>query len=478
VERQDSALLPPLKEETIGASNARRYVSSARARDLAPGDVIERVAGDNSRASGPITNIAPVSSGLSAGHLMITTRWGEPGVIHPDAYVGVSTATAERIKKAGGSTRDLGLSEVDSALLPPLKNSPTKTNWWEKVGGLPSLVTRIAKHLVSERGKTESVAIATAISQVRKVCASGRTFGGKTAVHGDTKAEYCKAAAEIEAKRAAAKAKSAVKEIEMTEEDAASLALAASAKLGVLAEELGPDFIWGAIRERDVSTGARQKMASKGSAMKDGSFPIANVGDLKNAIRAIGRAPAGKRNAVKALIKRRAKELGATNALPKDWKVAEEISEEVIALNAILEVFGDAEAVEEAFVIPSLSKLRSTVRANRRADNSKSKSSSSSSSSGHKRAPAGSPIGGQFIKTGASGPVVTGLQKRLGIKTTGTFGGNTKTAIEKFQKNHGLTVDGIIGRQTATALLTNGKKKVATGHLTTGIKSRLKHRYG
>jgi hypothetical protein len=426
VERQDSALLPPLKEETIGVSNARRFVSSARARDLTPGDVIERVAGDNSRASGPITNIAPIASGLSAGHLMITTRWGEPGVIHPDAYVGVSAATAERIKKAGGSTRDLGLSEVDSSLLPPLKNSPTKTNWWEKVGGLPSLVTRIAKHLVSERGKTEGVAIATAISQVRKVCATGRTFGGRTAVQESTKAEYCKAAAEIEAKRAKAKASSAVKEAEMTEEDAVSLVLAASAKLGVLAEEVGPDFILEAIREGGVGSAACKKLRGKGRTAK---------------------------------------------------AMAEAISEEVVELNLILEVFSDAE-VEEAFTIPSLSKLRSTVRANRRADNSKSKSKSSSSSSGTKHAPAGSPTGGQFISSGASGSTVKGIQKKLGIKTTGTFGGNTKSRIEEFQKNHGLQVDGVVGIQTATALLTNGKKKVGVGALTTGIKSRLKHRFG
>ena len=368
------------------------------------------------------------------------------------------------------------LTEVDSALLPPLKNSPTKTNWWEKVGGLPDLVTRIAKHLVSERGKTEGTAIATAISQVRKVCATGRTFGGRTGVHPDTKAEYCKAAAEIEAKRAAAKAKSVA---EMTAEDAASLALAASAKLGVLAEELGPDFIWGAIRERDVSAKERKKLASKGQAMKDGSFPIANVGDLKNAMRAIGRAPAGKRAAVRAHIKRRAKALKATNLVSEDWAMVEAISEEIVQLNAIVEVFADP-SLEEAFVIPTLSTLRSTVRANRRADatKSKSKSKSSNSSSGQKRAPAGSPIGGQFIGTGASGSVVSGIQKRLGIKTTGTFGGKTKSAIEEFQKRHDLTVDGIIGKQTATALLSGGKRKVAVGSLTTGIKSRLKHRFG
>lgn len=71
---------------------------------------------------------------------------------------------------------------------------------------------------------------------------------------------------------------------------------------------------------RQVSTPERKKLADKGHAMSDGSFPIATVQDLLNAIRAIGRAPEGKRAAVKAHIKRRAKALGAENRLPDDWK--------------------------------------------------------------------------------------------------------------------------------------------------------------
>ena len=52
--------------------------------------------------------------------------------------------------------------------------------------------------------------------------------------------------------------------------------------------------------------------------MPDGSFPIANVQDLKNAIKSVGRSknPA----AAKAHIKKRAKALGNTKLLPEDWK--------------------------------------------------------------------------------------------------------------------------------------------------------------
>lgn len=477
--RRDSALLPPLAEETIGANGARMSITTVRAGDLQPGDRIEGKVAGNERGGGPIVNIAPIASGVDAGHLMISRRYGEPVTVHPESQVGVSTATADRVKKAGGRTRDLGLMEVDSKLLPPLKNDPNKTNWWEKVGGLPELVTRIAKHLVSERGKTESTAIATAISQVRKVCASGRTFGGRTAVHADTKAEYCKAAAEIEAKRAAAKAKSAVKEAELREDDALSIAAMAASKLHVLAESLGPEWILEAVRERDVSTESRKRLAKKGHAMGDGSFPISNAGDLKNAIRAIGRAPAGKRDKVKALIKRRAKELGATNLVPRNWAMAEALSEEIVQLNALLEVFGDTPALEEAFVIPTLGKLKQQVRANRRADNRKSKSKSSSSSktsSGQKRAPKGTPNGGQFIGTGGNGPIISGIRKRLGVN--GANGAKTKSRVEAFQKRHGLTVDGIIGRQTATALLSGGKRKVEVGSINDQLRRRLKHRFG
>lgn len=68
---------------------------------------------------------------------------------------------------------------------------------------------------------------------------------------------------------------------------------------------------------REFSTEQRQKQADKGNAMPDGSFPIANIQDLKNAIQAVGRAknPA----AAKAHIKKRARALGAENLIPEGW---------------------------------------------------------------------------------------------------------------------------------------------------------------
>lgn len=72
------------------------------------------------------------------------------------------------------------------------------------------------------------------------------------------------------------------------------------------------------IDKRDVSSKERSGLADRGAALKDGSFPIANVKDLKNAIRAVGRAKDPEK--AKAHIKRRASALGHPELVPKWWK--------------------------------------------------------------------------------------------------------------------------------------------------------------
>lgn len=76
-----------------------------------------------------------------------------------------------------------------------------------------------------------------------------------------------------------------------------------------------------ALQETDFSQGQRDKLADKGKAMPDGSFPIRNARDLGNAIQALGRAkdPA----AARAHIISRAKALKLTSKLPDGWKVQE-----------------------------------------------------------------------------------------------------------------------------------------------------------
>ena len=70
--------------------------------------------------------------------------------------------------------------------------------------------------------------------------------------------------------------------------------------------------------KRDYSTASRRRMAESGAAMPDGSFPIANETDLRNAIQSVGRASSYE--AARRHIIRRARALGLTRLLPEDWK--------------------------------------------------------------------------------------------------------------------------------------------------------------
>jgi len=71
------------------------------------------------------------------------------------------------------------------------------------------------------------------------------------------------------------------------------------------------------INEKEFSEEERDKLADKGIALPDGSFPIQTVQDLHNAIQAVGRAKDYEK-AKKHIIKR-AKALSKTNELPEDW---------------------------------------------------------------------------------------------------------------------------------------------------------------
>lgn len=69
----------------------------------------------------------------------------------------------------------------------------------------------------------------------------------------------------------------------------------------------------------DFPSKQRQALANKGQAMPEGGFPIRNRADLKRAIQAIGRAK--NPDAAKAWIKKRARQLNATDLIPKEWTV-------------------------------------------------------------------------------------------------------------------------------------------------------------
>lgn len=73
----------------------------------------------------------------------------------------------------------------------------------------------------------------------------------------------------------------------------------------------------------DYSPETRMDYARKGWAMPgDGAYPIANVADLKNAIRAYGRAASGDKAKVRRHIMRRARGLGRADLIPSAWTSA------------------------------------------------------------------------------------------------------------------------------------------------------------
>jgi hypothetical protein len=77
-----------------------------------------------------------------------------------------------------------------------------------------------------------------------------------------------------------------------------------------------------------MSRELRQKLAKEKKALPDGSYPIRNEEDLKNAIQAYGRSKPGKRAAVRRHIMRRARGLDRADLIPEGWKSASSIQED------------------------------------------------------------------------------------------------------------------------------------------------------
>lgn len=62
------------------------------------------------------------------------------------------------------------------------------------------------------------------------------------------------------------------------------------------------------------------------------------------------------------------------------------------------------------------------------------------------------PLADGLLSTGDKGDVVKALQVALGIHADGDFGALTAQKVMAFQREHGLTVDGKVGRQTGKLL--------------------------
>lgn len=71
---------------------------------------------------------------------------------------------------------------------------------------------------------------------------------------------------------------------------------------------------------REYTPSQRRRLAKEGRAMPDGSFPIVDCTDARNAIRAQGRAAPEKRGRVRAFIRRRVRALGCTGRIFDPFK--------------------------------------------------------------------------------------------------------------------------------------------------------------
>jgi uncharacterized membrane protein YkoI len=81
--------------------------------------------------------------------------------------------------------------------------------------------------------------------------------------------------------------------------------------------------------KRAYSDESRKEMAQSGSALPDGSYPIADEADLRNAIQAFGRAK--DKAAAKAHIMKRAKALKLEDLIPGNWGNKSDSTSEVTA---------------------------------------------------------------------------------------------------------------------------------------------------
>jgi cation transport regulator ChaB len=70
---------------------------------------------------------------------------------------------------------------------------------------------------------------------------------------------------------------------------------------------------------KDYSPEKRAEFSKSGIALPDGSYPIADKADLRDAIQSFGRASASKQAQVKAHITKRARALGAQDSVSSEW---------------------------------------------------------------------------------------------------------------------------------------------------------------
>jgi hypothetical protein len=114
------------------------------------------------------------------------------------------------------------------------------------------------------------------------------------------------------------------------------------------------------VLRKGYSPEKRSEFAKQGWAMQDGSYPIADKGDLMDAIHSFVRVSEGSRPRVKAHITKRARELGATTQVSSEWggksDKAKEKSTNALSERALLRA-KEAEADARLLASPEADKV-------------------------------------------------------------------------------------------------------------------------
>lgn len=121
---------------------------------------------------------------------------------------------------------------------------------------------------------------------------------------------------------------------------------------------------------RFFSRKERDQLAKSGKALPWGGFPITDCTDVKNAVRAIGRAK--DRSRTIAHIKKHAKSLGCTHLVPKKWREGSEAKEKSVAATEDSKFYESEETLvhraKVAGLEPSVLLKRRSARAKAHAD--------------------------------------------------------------------------------------------------------------
>lgn len=137
---------------------------------------------------------------------------------------------------------------------------------------------------------------------------------------------------------------------------------------------------------------------------------------------------------------------------------ARRLHESVNPLDRLLEAFGagappETPAQSQVLGAQQVAKAQASIRAGWNASkHPRGRGGKFGYTTGGRRAKRGSRSSSRTLGVGARGALVGSIQRQLGISADGKYGPQTRSAVARYQQQHHLQVDGVVGRQTLAAL--------------------------